>query len=173
MTDDADGTDGTGGTTGAPADRDSDRRVDGAADRRVPFAALAADAEERERRRGDAPDPFEEMDVPEFDGDVWAALADDGAAAPSDDPLDGGSDGLTDPPDDEATRADGADDDRPAHVVNKREYCRRCPHLADPPVLSCTHEGTDIAEVLDGDELRVRGCPMVDAADGPGAGGPR
>ncbi|ESP88209.1 hypothetical protein K933_10375, partial [Candidatus Halobonum tyrrellensis G22] len=51
-------------------------------------------------------------------------------------------------------------------VVNKREYCQQCPHLAAPPEMACTHEGTAIVELLDGDDVRVRGCPVA-ARGGP------
>ncbi|SFK74704.1 hypothetical protein SAMN04487950_0891 [Halogranum rubrum] len=48
------------------------------------------------------------------------------------------------------------------HVVPKREYCQRCPHFSAPPDATCTHDGTDIVEVVSVGEFRVRNCPMVD-----------
>ena len=48
------------------------------------------------------------------------------------------------------------------YVVPKTRYCQSCPHFGDPPALSCTHEGTDIVAVVDGERFRVRNCPMVD-----------
>lgn len=116
----------------------------------VPFADLAAETRTRRRRAGERADddPFEEMDVGALDDEnAWESLADadaDGRAAP------GGA----------ATRV-GETDDRPEHVVSKREYCQRCRHFSDPPAVECGHDGTDIVEAVDSDQFRVRGCPMV------------
>ncbi|WP_313694422.1 hypothetical protein [Halorarum halobium] len=132
----------------------------------VPFAGLAAETRERrarrDRREQDGPDdgdPFEEMDVSAVEReDLWESLADDDAERAV------GAGGEAEPVRGERT-ADGErvdeSDDRPEHVVNKREYCQRCPHLSEPPAVSCEHEGTDIVEAVDSAQFRVRGCPMV------------
>ncbi|WP_435124379.1 hypothetical protein [Halobaculum sp. D14] len=113
----------------------------------APFGSLAAEVGER-RRRDSGEDPFEQMEVSELDSEeVWESLL---ASEPDEAAPVGG----------EAERV-GGDDTRPEHVVDKREYCQRCPHLSKPPAVRCTHDGTDIVEVLDGDQFRVRGCPMV------------
>lgn len=143
-------------------------------DGRVPFADLAAGVAERERRRAAADDPFEAVDVPEFDGDVWAALEDEADSAGRS-PATSDTDADANAVDGEQTAGGAADVDaggestldRAERVVDKREYCQQCPHLAPPPTLACTHAGTEIVEVLDGDDLRVRGCPVVDDAAGP------
>ncbi|WP_418280698.1 hypothetical protein [Halorubrum sp. DTA98] len=96
---------------------------------------------------GTLDDVFERMEVDELsDDDVWDAL--DGNVTF------GG----------EATTIDP---DGPDHVVDKRKYCQRCPHFSAPPDTTCTHEDGTIVEVVDTDEFRVRGCPMVSE------GGPR
>ena len=151
---DPDPTDGTREPTGSLPSRDGGGagRTDdrSGTDRRdAPFAALSAELADRERRRADADDPFESMPVPEFDGDPWADLGGEGADSFAGD----------------AVRVGGAAGDRAEHVVSKRGYCQQCPHVSDPPALSCTYEEGEIVEVLDDGMVRVRGCPMVDDAD--------
>ncbi|SNR60136.1 hypothetical protein [Halorubrum vacuolatum] len=105
-----------------------------------PFAALT------EGDGVDIDDPFERMEVDELhDDEVWEALA-------ADEEYD--------------TVGPGAMTDGVDHVVNKRLYCQRCPHLSEPPETACTHEDGEILEVLEGNEFRVRNCPMV-GEDGP------
>ncbi|MFC6772272.1 hypothetical protein ACFQDD_12235, partial [Halorubrum pallidum] len=97
-------------------------------------------------------DAFERMDVSGLgDGDVWESLDEDADAI-------GGASAAI------------ADRDRTAHdhadrEVDKRAYCQQCPHFSAPPEAVCTHEGTEIVEVVDVDEFRVRNCPMVSKAD--------
>ena len=118
---------------------------DGADDGTDPFAELDA-SPDPDAPPGSDGDPFERMAVDEVDmDDVWDALDDD---LP---PVSGDESG----PD---TRSDD--------IVDKRTYCQRCPHFAEPPETACTLEGTDIVEVIGFDELRLRGCPMV-SEDGP------
>jgi len=75
--------------------------------------------------------------------------------------------GHYDPPEAAAQRVEEAATRhvRPEHVIDKREYCQRCPYLSAPPDVACGHDDTDILEVVDGERFRVRGCPMV-AAEG-------
>ncbi|QLG61492.1 hypothetical protein [Halorarum salinum] len=128
----------------------------------APFAGLAAETRNR-RRKGTEDDPFERVEVSEVDRDaLWESLSDadgdpgaDGGAGPGEGAE---SDAGAEPVDDA--------DERPEHVVNKREYCQRCPYLSAPPEVACGHEGTDIVELVDADRFRVRGCPMA-AGDGP------
>ena len=97
-----------------------------------------------------AEEAFERMEVGDLDEtDVWETLAADEADAAG-------------------AHATGAVAGETAieQVVDKREYCQRCPHFTEPPEVACTHDGTDILEVLAGDEFRVRGCPMV-GEEGP------
>lgn len=130
-------------TAGADADADD------------PFADLdEADA--------DADDPFETMDVETVDDEtVWESLESDDPSDPQvEQPELGAASG--------AERVDPAEAhaDRPEHVVEKASYCQRCRYLSAPPETSCSHDGTEIVEVVDSERFRVRGCPMV------GHGGP-
>ncbi|QZP38861.1 hypothetical protein [Halobaculum magnesiiphilum] len=137
------------------------------------------------RSRDAAPgerDPFEEVDVGDIDTEaLWESLDADDAASSDPDGL-----GAYDPPEGAAERVDESAtrdrDTRPEHVLDKREYCQRCPYLSAPPEVTCGHDDTDIVEVVDGDRFRVRGCPMVTgegrpdfaavaAADADSAGG--
>jgi len=46
-------------------------------------------------------------------------------------------------------------------VVLKADYCDSCPYLSDPPEMTCTHEGTEILELIDLDHVAVQNCPIV------------
>ncbi|GAB6880215.1 hypothetical protein JCM17823_24890 [Halorubrum gandharaense] len=96
-----------------------------------------------------AEEAFERMEVGELEEtDVWETLAADEAAAG------------------EHAVGAGAGETATDHVVDKREYCQRCPHFTEPPEVACEHGDGEILEVLTGDEFRVRGCPMV-GEEGP------
>jgi len=47
------------------------------------------------------------------------------------------------------------------HIVPTREFCARCEHVADPPEVRCTYEGSEIVEFVDEETVRVRNCPIV------------
>lgn len=51
-------------------------------------------------------------------------------------------------------------------IVPKQSFCQNCPHLADPPDVTCTHEGTEILDFPDSDHVRVRDCPIVEERSG-------
>lgn len=116
---------------------------------RDPDGAPLSELAERfdERRAADGSERlFEQVEPEEFDVDpeeVWESLNDD--AAPEI--------GATDGPD---------------HVVDKRTFCQRCPHFSAPPEVVCTHAGSEIVAVLEGENFRVRNCPLVEAG-GPQA----
>jgi hypothetical protein len=94
-------------------------------------------------------DPFERMEVDEVDvAGVWDALEED-------------SDDLADAAFPESDPREPTD-----HVVDKRTYCHRCPHFAEPPETACTHEDASILEAIGFEEFRVRDCPMV-TEEGP------
>lgn len=87
-------------------------------------------------------DPFEEVDDEAQIEDVWETLEDaegDATLAPRDE--------------ESESRVD---------VVDKRSFCQRCRYLTDPPTVECTHRGTEILEVVEGDQFRVQNCPMVE-----------
>lgn len=90
-------------------------------------------------------DPFEEMAIENVEEDVWSAL----------------ESGLESPDIGGDARPVGED-----HIVDKRAYCQRCPHFTAPPETACTHEGTEIVEVVSTDEFRIRNCPMI-GEEGP------
>lgn len=153
-----------------PADQRGDRATDEAPESReeeqlpeempsaegAAFEELAGDMRKRRQRREENPEsgPFETMDVGEVDGEaVWEEL-------------------LTDEELNEAERAVGAGvsatevgsatpGERTEHIVPKDQFCSRCPYLTDPPGLACGHEGTEIVEVTDSEQFRLRGCPFA------------
>jgi hypothetical protein len=138
------------------ADRISERRR-----REASTGARADEGDETSSTEGAsdaAGDHFDEMSVPEIDEEtLWASLADDADGSPElrvgAEPVDG----------DATVRTSEAPEDGPTErVVSKESYCQRCPYLADPPELACTHEGTEILEVVDSERFRVRECPMVE-----------
>lgn len=154
-------------------DSPSGDTVEGERDADAPLGDLAREVSRRRRRADDHSDPdpdedpFEEVDVGDLDEDeLWASLSGEGsgaetdaAGAPTAD-VSAGSSAVAEP---NAVPVDGADagDPRPEHVLDKREYCQRCPYLTAPPEVACEHDGTDILEVVDAERFRVRGCPMV------------
>lgn len=123
-------------TGSSPEDDD----VRGGTDADAPLSSLASSVEERRGRSADEPDDelFREESVPEIDADVvWDRLEDD------------------DPPE----LPDDAE--RDVRVVEKRSYCEQCPFFSEPPEVSCTHDGTEILELVDMDHFRVVDCPKV------------
>lgn len=112
-----------------------------------PFETLESEAEGA--AEGVSEDAFERMEVGDLgEEDVWEALAEgepaiEGEATPVED-------------------AAGGEE----YLLDKREYCQRCPHFSEPPEVECRHEEGRILEVVEGDEFRVRGCPMV-TEEGP------
>ena len=110
-------------------------------------------------------DPFEQMSVGEIDEEtLWASLGSDettgvGVGAASN--AETGSLGDVGPAPGVESVGD-AGSTLPEHVVPKDTYCQSCPYLDDPPALACTHEGTEIVEVVDNERFRVRNCPMVE-----------
>jgi len=107
----------------------------------------------------DLDDAFEQMDVGDLDdGDVWESL-------------DEGADGIGGPASEFGPvagvpgRGGGSVSGHADRTVDKRAYCQQCPHFTAPPEAACSHEGTEIVEVVDVDEFRVRNCPVVSRSD--------
>lgn len=120
------------------------RREAGEAD---PFADIDAEAGD------DGSELFEEVDVGEVDTEeVWDAVV-EGEQPPED---------LLEEETARGVESTGTADE---HVVNKREYCQRCEFFGDPPDATCHNEGTEIVEMLESDQFRVRNCPKVAADD--------
>lgn len=107
-----------------------------------PFADIDAEA------GSDGEELFEEVDVADVDAEeVWDAVVE--GEQPPEDLLEG----------EPAAAEPGPAPDE--HVIDKREYCQRCEYFAAPPNATCTNEGTEIVEMLDSDQFRVRNCPKV------------
>ncbi|MEF8780013.1 MAG: hypothetical protein V5A46_04990 [Haloferacaceae archaeon] len=126
---------------GEPTAGDRDGPLSGPSDAAAlgdPFAELGGE----DPSEGPTEDPFEEVDDEAPIEDVWETLEDgeEGAALA---PMDEESEPRVD-------------------VVDKRSFCQRCRYLTDPPTVRCTHAGTEILEVVDGDQFRVQNCPMVE-----------
>lgn len=146
----------TAGNTADAVDDTADAAADADGpqiDPDAPLGELADDlAREDEAASGPEEDPFEEVDVGELDAEeVWEEVVE--------------GDGVDAPPPGAGVGPASESEDLPEHVVDKRAYCQRCPHFAEPPHSTCTHEGTEIVEVVDSDHFRVRNCPIVREAE--------
>lgn len=104
-----------------------------------PLAELATEIAERRDSQSTAEDDgeFNGLDVDE--AGVWSELEDDPIAVPA---------------------SVEADDDAERHQVSKG-LCHNCQFFSEPPAFRCTHEGTEISEVVDTDRFLVVDCPMV------------
>ncbi|UPV75066.1 hypothetical protein M0R89_03115 [Halorussus limi] len=164
------------GRTGERATRvPDDERADRAdrSEREGPLADVAAAVDERRNRSRDDADAFESVEVGDLDGErLWEQLAAD-------------EDGTTVAVPSEQAADAGASTDRDVRTIPKAT-CHGCPHVGDPPELTCTRDGTEILAMPDTDHFRVAGCPMVvdgeedigsiavgggDAPDGDGTAG--
>lgn len=106
----------------------------------APLGSLAASVDERRGRDAERPDDglFDVESVSGIDTDVvWEQLDDDEPPEPPD---------------------DAAWDVR---VVKKSDYCEQCPYFSDPPDVQCSHDGTEILELVDMEHFRVVDCPKV------------
>ncbi|MFB6068307.1 MAG: hypothetical protein ABEJ90_00065 [Halobacterium sp.] len=148
---------------------EADRVEEAEADRDdAPLSDLAREVRERRegRERGNEPtgesedDFFEKVDVGDVDSEaVWEAVVE----GESEERPEAERVGVGREPEQVTEETDeGAES-----LVSKREYCQRCPHFAEPPEVACTHEGTEIVEVVDTDTFRVRNCPMVTSGEAP------
>jgi hypothetical protein len=138
-------------------DRETERS-DG--ERREPLGDLTEEIEERRKRREGADgfaDAFEDVSVESADTDsVWEELSQEDAeptAEPVVEPESG----------DSAVDADLGD--RDVRVIDKRSFCQGCRYFSAPPSVACSHEGTDILELVDAGHFRVADCPMVVEAE--------
>ncbi|EJN58561.1 hypothetical protein [Halogranum rubrum] len=151
----------------------------------APLDELAREVRERNANReneraSEREAVFEQVDVDTIDRErLWEDLLTDSADNDVDATASVGQVEQTGraetPPSADAEAAPSVDSETPSmveevespsdvteHVVPKREYCQRCPHFSAPPDATCTHDGTDIVEVVSVGEFRVRNCPMVD-----------
>ena len=139
-------------TADSPDDPAADSSDDATAD--VPLSELASEVAADADAVDPEESPFETVDTADIDPEeAWERLeADEGFQPPESEPT--------------AEPVEETEADAPEHVVDKRQYCQQCPYLSSPPELSCDHEGTEIVEVRDSDNFRVRNCPMI-GEDGP------
>ncbi|WP_152042792.1 hypothetical protein [Salinigranum salinum] len=133
-----------GGTAGeATARVDSDDALSGG----DPVGETAVDG------RGE--ELFEEMDVAEVDADaVWESVV----AGEGDPGLDAG---VSDTPGGTQFSAVVELDEGDGSVVQKDDYCESCAFFTAPPEVACEYDGSSIVEVVDTEQFRVRGCPVV------------
>ena len=145
MSDERDDSDAPDEPLGDLAAEARDRRGERPPDRDGPLSGVAADVDERRHRSDDDSfEAFESVEVSELDGEqLWAQLTDE----------DGRTVGVAAPPEE-------SDDDRDVRTIPK-DTCHGCPHFSTPPEVACTHEGTDILELVGTDSFRVADCPMV------------
>jgi hypothetical protein len=61
----------------------------------------------------------------------------------------------------ETSVAEGRDSDGEEHIVPTWAFCAQCEHVADPPEVRCTYNGSEIVEFVDEERVRVRNCPIV------------
>lgn len=109
----------------------------------APLDDLAASVSDRGGRTDDGIDGgrFEQQDVDEIDADVvWDRLEGDDAVSAG-----------------ETSSAS----ERDTRVVAKADFCEQCPYFAPPPEVACSHDGTEILELVDMERFRVVDCPKV------------
>lgn len=120
---------------------DSTHPPEGDRDRSGPLGDLADDLDRRRSEREPVDDElFEEESTPEIDPEtVWEQVQrDEPEAVDADDP-----------------------DNRVERVIDTGSYCEQCEYFSAPPDVHCTHEGTEIVEMVDIDHFRVLDCPVV------------
>jgi hypothetical protein len=111
------------------------------AERSGPMSDLAAEVKQRREASADSSEHFDQEGVETVDPDVvWEQLQDD-------DPI-------------EASTEEARE--RTEEVIDAGKFCQRCEYFTDPPEVHCTHEGTDIVELVDVEQFRVLGCPKVE-----------
>ena len=135
--------DGPDAEEGVPPDDDEPPT---AGDRAAPLADLAADVDQRREAAGDglferafAEQPYDE----DGDGDVWDAVEGDSTS-------------------EFGAIGEVIEEGEKTFIVSKRNFCERCRHFSEPPEVRCTHEGTEIREFVDMDNVRLYDCPIVE-----------
>ena len=61
-----------------------------------------------------------------------------------------------------ATVGSAADAEDDVVQVSKHSYCEGCEYFSPPPDVRCGHEGTEIIEFVDIDDIRIANCPVVE-----------
>ena len=121
---------------GPPADQQPEQTAQQVEDDETPLADLANRV--RDRDTDPSEDLFEEADVSQVDPDtVWEQLEREEPA--KDDP----------------------EHEPESRVVEKASYCETCEYFDAPPAMRCTHEGTEIRQLVDFEHVEVYNCPIV------------
>ncbi|MFP4217315.1 MAG: hypothetical protein ACLFR6_00480 [Salinarchaeum sp.] len=116
----------------------SDTPAEPDANDRPPLDELADSVAARDSPEAAYDDLFEEAETADIDAEtVWKQLE-------ANEPL-----------------ADASEVGGEQRIVPKADYCDSCPYLSDPPEMTCTHEGTEILELVDLDRVAVQNCPIV------------
>lgn len=138
-----------------PTDGEGFDPTDGDRDGDAPLSGIADEmAERRDSAAADAElsELFDSVEIEEIDTEaLWEEVMDEGTEAQ---PGVGGVGAA------EAVET-GPSATYDEHLVDKHQFCQRCPYFSDPPSVRCTHEGTHILEAVDLGHFRVRDCPMV------------
>ena len=113
---------------------------------------------------GDADELFEEMDVSDVDPDViWDSVLNGDETEPVDatpqqlsesEPTENGQSVDVDEQNED-------EDEATETLVPKGTYCESCYFFSDPPEATCTYSGSEIVEIVDSDQFKVRNCPVV------------
>jgi len=128
---------------------------------------LEADAEAEDGAPNPADQLFEEVEeVGEIDREaLWRQVAGEDVAADAAEELDGEvvDAGSTGPTIKRPETGGEAASDEGVHerIVEKAKYCQGCEYFSAPPEVRCTHEGTEIVEMVDVAHFRVVDCPIV------------
>jgi hypothetical protein len=140
----------------------------GESDSPSPFDELASEVESDP---GDADfdrlfeEMFTEAGTEEMDAEsVWEALEDSDEESVRTEEEDSDGESIWEALEETATG--GRDLDGEGSVVPTQSFCAQCEHVADPPEVRCTYEGSKIVEFVDEDHVRVRNCPIVARREG-------
>ncbi|QZA88766.1 hypothetical protein K0C01_00930 [Salinarchaeum sp. IM2453] len=106
--------------------------------REGPLGDLAATIDERQRDSTGGDGLFDEKSVPEIDTEtVWEQL------------------------DAESAEEIAAPEKEEVRTISKETYCETCEYFSAPPDMKCSHEGTEIRELVDFEQVVVVNCPIV------------
>ncbi len=134
-------------------DGDDDVAASDAGDREGPLSDVASEVERRGQRTDANPEDelFDEQSVQEIDREeLWRQVAGESTAEQTTEEP---------PPPEDAPRE--TPDGRVERIVSKKKYCQGCEYFSPPPDVRCTHDGTDIDELVDMEHFRVFDCPIV------------
>jgi len=110
-------------------------------ERSGPMSELADEVDKRRETTDEASGLFDQAGVSTVDPDVvWEQIE-------SDDPIDASVE---------------TPEEREERVVDTGTFCERCEYFSSPPEVHCTHDGTEIGELVEVGKFRVFDCPKVD-----------